>query len=64
MNDKYSSIQKRCLSLQQASRLACNLHAHSVMYTHKLASTRHAQNVPHSQVLEPDACFHDPADLH
>eukprot|EP00983_Pelagomonas_calceolata_P061509 1146857-Pelagomonas_calceolata.AAC.1 len=44
------------LDHQRANKLARKLHAHSVQYAHKLATTRRAiedTNNSHSQVLEP-----------
>ncbi|KAF5842012.1 eukaryotic translation initiation factor 3 subunit 8 N-terminus-domain-containing protein [Dunaliella salina] len=44
------------LDHQCATKLAQQLHAHSVQYAHKLVTTRRAienKNTPHSQVLEP-----------
>eukprot|EP00983_Pelagomonas_calceolata_P065927 1148787-Pelagomonas_calceolata.AAC.1 len=46
------------LDHQRATKLAEQLHAHSVQYAHKLVSTRRAienKNTSHSQVLEPSA---------
>eukprot|EP00983_Pelagomonas_calceolata_P132082 1161834-Pelagomonas_calceolata.AAC.10 len=51
------------LDHQRAIQLARKLHAHSVMYTNKLVTTRHAiqnTNASHSQVLEPDASSNPP----
>eukprot|EP00983_Pelagomonas_calceolata_P070335 1150751-Pelagomonas_calceolata.AAC.3 len=48
-----------------ASKLACELHAHSVKYAHKLVTTRRAignnfKNISHSQVLESGAPSNHP----
>eukprot|EP00983_Pelagomonas_calceolata_P054959 1143907-Pelagomonas_calceolata.AAC.4 len=46
------------LDHQRATKLAQQLHAHSVQYAHKLVSTKRAienKSTSHSQVLEPSA---------
>ena len=51
------------LDHQRATKLAQQLHAHSVQYAHKLVSTRRAienKNTSHSQVLEPGASSNPP----
>eukprot|EP00983_Pelagomonas_calceolata_P050885 1142180-Pelagomonas_calceolata.AAC.2 len=60
------NTSKLDLDHQQASKLACKLHAHSVKYAPKLVTTRHAignKSTPHSQVLEPSASS-NPSDPH
>ena len=51
------------LDHQRATKLAQQLHAHSVQYAHKLVTTRRAienKNTSHSQVLEPGASSNPP----
>ena len=54
--DTHSEINK--FQLSTATKLAKQLHAHSVHYAHKLVSTRRAvenNNTSYSQVLQPGA---------
>eukprot|EP00983_Pelagomonas_calceolata_P006308 209058-Pelagomonas_calceolata.AAC.5 len=61
-----TSLNKLGLDHQHAIRLACKLHAHSVMYAYKLVTTRRAienTNTSHSQALEPGASSNPPDPL-
>eukprot|EP00983_Pelagomonas_calceolata_P120154 1160678-Pelagomonas_calceolata.AAC.1 len=50
------------LDHQRANKLACKLHAHSVMYANKLTTRRAIENknTSRSQVMEPDASSNPP----
>ena len=61
--DTLKQFKQLGLDHQHATKLAKQLHAHSVRYAHKLVSTRRAienNNTPHNQVLQAGASSNPP----